>query len=127
MKTVRRLMVLLVASVLFATTVYAADIDKMTLDELKKAYRELESENEKLEKENKELKAQLFDLQNGNAETVAETEKAESEESVLMTTEEFLKDIYDSYETRSRATERYTEAELNTMTEDESVEAYNTY
>ena len=88
MKTVRRLVVLLVVSVLLATTVYAADIDKMTLDELKKAYRELEQEN-------KDLKSQLFDLQNAGSET-EETKETEPVETVQMTTEDFLKDIVKS-------------------------------
>ena len=128
----KRMLTAMGLSVLLGISVFAADIDTMTLEELKEAYTQLESENAVLEEQVKDLKVQLFDMQAGDGSTAAETEtetvESETEaETVLMTTEEFLNDIYASYETRSKATERYTTAELNTMTNDESVEAFNSF
>lgn len=130
------LVLAMVLTMSLGISAFATDIESMSLDELKEAYAQLESEKAELEEQVKDLKVQLFDLQTG-AETLdtdtsienADAEEAteETEEAVLMSTEDFLNDIYESYETRSRATERYTSAELNTMTNDEMVEAYNTF
>ena len=101
--------------------IYAADIDEMTIDELKEAYQQLEEENQELQDQVKDLKAQLYDVQNAE-ETDDENAKEEDvveEEPVLMTTEEFLKDIVESYNNRSVVANKYTLSEMNTMSDDE--------
>ena len=101
---------------------FAADIDAMTLEELKEAYIQLESEKEDLEAEVKDLKVQLFDLQSGagTEETDQETEvETEVVETVLMTTEDFLNDFKESYVNRDITGNKYTEAETGSMTSEE--------
>ena len=108
------------------------DVENMTPEEMREAITTLESEKTELEDQVKDLKVQLFDLQQGSdetPETAAETETSvETEaEKVQKTTEEFLEDIVESYNTRAVRTERYTTAELNTMSNDEYVEAFLFY
>ncbi len=66
----------------FAFSAMAADIDSMTLDELKTAYMQLESEKEQLESENTELKAQVEELSAQPEETEAAEETEPSTEIV---------------------------------------------
>ena len=106
------------------TVIYAEDIDDMTMDELKEAYQQLEEENQELQDQVKDLKAQLYDAQNSeetDSETTTEEDTVE-EEAVLMTTEDFLKDIVESYNTRSIVATRYTISEEAMLSEAEEVD-----
>ena len=61
-------------SMLIGSSAFAADLDSMTLEELKSAYTELESEKVQLESENADLKAQIEQLKGGEEETELSTE-----------------------------------------------------
>lgn len=78
----RRSMIAVVAAVslVMGSSVFAADIDNMTLEELKTAYTELESEKDQLESENAELKDQIEQLKAG-----AETEEVQPSTEIVGT------------------------------------------
>ena len=59
---------ILAVCMIMGSSVLAADLDSMTLEELKTAYTELESEKAQLESENTELKAQVEQLTAGAEE-----------------------------------------------------------
>ena len=150
MKILKSGIVAAMCVIFISSFVFGEDIDNMSLEELRAAYAKLESEKEDLEEEVssleelngtmeeeiKDLKVQLFDLQSKDSlpadeETTdietKDTESAEevdSEEPVLMTTEEFLEDIEKSYNERSVRTDRYNTSDYNTMNNDEYVETY---
>lgn len=123
MRFVKAMAVALGIVLTIPTVINAADIDDMTIDELKEAYQQLEEENQELQDQVKDLKAQLYDVQNAtetDTESIAE-EEVITEEPVLMTTEEFLKDIVDSYNNRAPVATKYSISELSTMTNDEAI------
>ena len=123
MRFVKAMAVALGILLTMPTVINAADIEDMTMDELKEAYQQLEEENQELQDQVKDLKAQLYDAQNSketDSESAVEEDNGE-EEKVLMTTEEFLQDIINSYDTRAIVSKQYTAAERTTMSEEEYV------
>ncbi len=81
----------------------------------------LEQQQEQIEK----LQAVVgIDIVDEDVNTETEVEIETEEEAILKTTEEFLEDIKTSFDTRGARTERYTTSELNTMNNDEYVEAF---
>lgn len=71
----RAFMAFVVATcMLLSGSAFASDISNMTLEELKEAYAELESEKDQLESENAELKEQIEKLTSGEEETEPSTE-----------------------------------------------------
>ena len=100
------------------------DIDSMSIEELREAYQALAEENAALEEENKDLKAELYDLQNGNTEEES-AESTPEEPEVKMNEDDFFKDILDSYNARQVVGDRYSDSEVNTLTEDELYTWYN--
>lgn len=105
--------------------VFAADVDDMTLDEWKEAYRALAAENEDLKDQIVNLKAQLFDQSQPEPTEQATPTVEPTPESVHMTTEEFVEDVTKSYNERGTVAERYTNAQLNTMTDKELIYYHN--
>lgn len=93
------------------------DIDDMTLEELKVEYLKLQLEYEKLK----------ATVENGsedtstNEENTAEVEDESEDKTVQMNEEEFKTDIVNSYNARGVIADKYTVAELNTMTSEETV------
>ena len=124
MRMKKRMLVAMGLSALLSMNAFAADIDTMTLEELKEAYTQLESEKDELEEQVKDLKVQLFDLQvgGGTAAEEIETEAVELEteaDAVLMKEEDFFNDILESYSARQIISDRYTNAEINTLSDEE--------
>ena len=68
------LAIVISACMMVGNSVFAADIDSMTLEELKAAYIELESEKVQLESENADLKDQIEQLKTTEEETEPSTE-----------------------------------------------------
>lgn len=73
----------LTAVMMMGGSAYAADVESMSLDELKSAYTQLESEKAQLESENADLKAQVEEL---SASPETETEAPEPSTEVVGTT-----------------------------------------
>ena len=63
------LAIVIAVSMMTGSSAFAADIDSMTLEELKAAYTELESEKAQLESENADLKDQIEQLKTTEEET----------------------------------------------------------
>lgn len=82
-------------------------VNEMTYDELKEAYTSLQKDYEELKNK--------FDAEEENKVQI-------DKDSVHMDSEEFLKDIVDSYNDRSVVANKYTNAEINSMTYEEAVE-----
>lgn len=113
----KKRMIILVAilscTLCFNVPVMAKDINEMTLEELKVAYLELQLEYEKLKNSVDEVEED--DVATGD----------EQEETVLMDEEEFKKDIVDSYNERVKVANQHTNAEYETMTEEEVRDSQN--
>lgn len=94
------------------------DIDDMTLEELKVEYLKLQLEYEKLKDLVNDDTVDDASISNENADSQEEINKNE----VQMDAEVFKTDIVNSYNGRSIIANKYTVAELNTMTSKETVE-----
>ncbi len=124
MRFVKTMAVALVLTMITGTAVFADDsIDDMTIEELREAYQELEEENKVLQEQVEDLKAQLSNTQNGKGEKANTADRKPADRKpadrkpVPMTTEEFLKDIVDSYNGRSAVADKYTTAEKVSMSD----------
>lgn len=85
---------------------------------------ELQAQIEQLESENAELIDKFNGKENNEVETESELETGE-ENSVLMNEEEFKEDIVISYNARGVISDRYTTAEINSMTNQEIIEFHS--
>lgn len=96
------------------------DIDDMTLEELKVEYLKLQLEYEKL-KASVEGGTEENSTDEENVTETDESSDQEEEKTVQMDEEEFKTDIVNSYNGRQIVANKYTIAELNTMTSEETI------
>lgn len=102
------------------------DIDDMTLEELKVEYLKLQLEYEKLKAsaENGTEDNSADDENIAEADGEDQAQEETKEKTVQMGEEEFKTDIVNSYNGRSVISDKYTNAEYNTMTSEELVTTY---
>lgn len=102
------------------------NVDDMTLEELKVAYLKLQLEYEKLKSsvENKSEDNSADDNNKNAVEAEGLNQSQNQSYPVLMDEEEFKTDIVNSYNGRSIISDKYTTAEINIMTSNESVIYY---